>query len=131
MQRFGARHAHQEIPACHRHATLKAPFAVSRLPLCLMQGYHILFMVLTEYKPHRSNRSLASTACIPDSLLSLPERYICPCSISKLYVQDACVNRRDNELGLSSVQIPPCSEVQDTSPATCESVFANGEPHAA
>ena len=47
-------------------------------------------------------------------------------SISKLYVQDACINKRDNELGLGSVQIPACSAVHDTSASTCESVFTSG-----
>ena len=114
-------------PACRSQSSVSA----SRLPLCLKQRNEVLLTVFPEYKAHGPNRSLATIACIPDILLSFLDRQMCPCSISKLYVQDACVNRRDNELGLSSVQIPPCNEVQDTSPATCESVFANGEPPAA
>lgn len=47
-------------------------------------------------------------------------------SISKLYVQDACINKRDNELGLSSIQLPACADAQDGSSAVCQSVFKNG-----
>ncbi len=53
---------------------------------------------------------------------------LCLCSISKLYVHDACINKRDNELGIGSVQVPTCHEVQDTSSTTCESVFTDGTP---
>ncbi len=50
-------------------------------------------------------------------------------SISKLYIQDACINKRDNELGLGSIQLPACAEAQDSSSATCQSVFKDGEQH--
>lgn len=47
-------------------------------------------------------------------------------SVSKLYVQDACINRRDNELGLESVQVPICAQAHDSSATVCQSVFASG-----
>ena len=50
----------------------------------------------------------------------------CLRSISKLYIQDACINKRDNEVGLSSIQLPTCAEAQDGSSGVCQSVFKDG-----
>lgn len=56
-------------------------------------------------------------------VLTLPPA---PCSISKLYIQDACINRRDNELGLNSFELPLCAAAKDSSASVCESVFTSG-----
>ena len=47
-------------------------------------------------------------------------------SLSKFYVEDACISNRDNSLGLSSVQDVTCSKASDSSTATCTAVFQNG-----
>ncbi len=47
-------------------------------------------------------------------------------SVSKLYVQDACINKRDNELGLDSIQVPLCAEAKDSTATVCQSVFSDG-----
>ncbi|KAL0043943.1 hypothetical protein WJX82_007471 [Trebouxia sp. C0006] len=46
-------------------------------------------------------------------------------SISKLYVQDACISDRNNELGLKTVKQVTCQQTTDTTEKTCESVFSN------
>ena len=57
------------------------------------------------------------------SLRVLPR---CVRSLSKFYVEDACISNRDNSLGLSSVQDVTCSKASDSSTATCTAVFQNG-----
>ncbi len=49
--------------------------------------------------------------------------------MSKLYVQDACINKRDNELGLGSIQLPLCDEAHDNGAQICQSVFKIGALH--
>ncbi|KAK9916152.1 hypothetical protein WJX75_009433 [Coccomyxa subellipsoidea] len=83
---------------------------------------------------------LQAGACTAFEVDNLPHKYsydvqlvamtgICDprnISVSKLYVQDACINRRDNELGLGSIQVPLCSEALDNTAQVCQSVFQNG-----
>ena len=75
-----------------------------------------MHMYMLELKPGSLDQSSHS------------ESKVCLCSISKLYVQDSCINKRDNELGIGSVQVPSCHAVHDTSSTTCESVFTDGTP---
>jgi hypothetical protein len=49
------------------------------------------------------------------------------CSISKLYIQEACINKRNNELGLNSFGLPLCAAAVDGSASVCEQVFASGK----
>lgn len=50
------------------------------------------------------------------------------CRVSKLYVKDACVSDRDNELGLDTVKHVTCSSVEDIDSTTCNTVFSSGKP---
>lgn len=49
------------------------------------------------------------------------------CRVSKLYVKDACVSDRDNELGFDTVKHVRCSSTDDTETTTCNTVFSDGE----
>lgn len=46
-------------------------------------------------------------------------------SISKLYVQDACISDRNNELGLKTVKQVTCQQTTDTTEKTCDTVFSS------
>ncbi|KAL0024936.1 hypothetical protein WJX77_004491 [Trebouxia sp. C0004] len=46
-------------------------------------------------------------------------------SISKLYVQDACISDRNNELGLKTVKQVSCQQTADTTEKTCDTVFSS------
>ncbi|CAL8469869.1 g9411 [Coccomyxa elongata] len=83
---------------------------------------------------------LQAGACTAFEIDNLPHKYsydvelialtgICGpqnISVSKLYVQDACINKRDNELGIGSIQLPLCNEAHDNGAQICQSVFSNG-----
>lgn len=49
------------------------------------------------------------------------------CSISRLYIEDACISDRNNELGLKTVKQVSCSSASDASTNTCNSVMRNGK----
>lgn len=87
--------------------------------LCFAASLSYMLMTTASTGPCHQGEPLEHAAECPPRVL---------CSISKLYVQDACINRRDNELGMGSVELPACSAVHDNSDQTCESVFADGEP---
>jgi hypothetical protein len=46
--------------------------------------------------------------------------------LSKFYIQGACLNKRDNQIGLSSYQDLTCAEAKSTDPSTCQAVFSQG-----
>ncbi|KAL3155524.1 hypothetical protein ABBQ38_011075 [Trebouxia sp. C0009 RCD-2024] len=47
-------------------------------------------------------------------------------SVSKLYMQDACIDKRNNGLGVNTVKQISCKQAESESSETCETVFTPG-----
>lgn len=60
-----------------------------------------------------------------DSTASVTSGNISCISISKLYVQDACISDRNNELGLDTLKQVTCAQTTDTTEKTCDTVFSS------
>lgn len=53
--------------------------------------------------------------------------HVSGCRVSRLYVKDACIDERNNELGLNTVKQVSCDQTDDVDTTTCESVFKSGK----